>query len=144
MAVDQVLVNAAFKLGESYNPGDYSKIYNKQYEGLIELNKQNALAWSKVAQSAEKAVGKIYKAKEERSEKESKINQGLIADVNKGITEINELLPSLCKTQFEGVINENVDYYNDGGTLNQSIIDPAQVKFEDLYEELERIADVLS
>ena len=139
MAVDQVLVNAAFKLGESYNPGDYSKIYNKQYEGLIELNKQNALAWSKVAQSAEKAVGKIYKAKTKRAKKEDKINQGLITDVNKGITEINKLLPSLCKTQFEGVINENVDYYNDGGTLNQSIIDPAQVKFEDLYEELEAI-----
>ena len=51
MKANSVLVNAAFKLGESYTPGDHAKIFNKQYEGLIELNKQTGLAAEKVTQA---------------------------------------------------------------------------------------------
>ena len=41
---DATLVAAAYRLGQSYVPGDYSKIFEKQYEGLIAANQAKAQA----------------------------------------------------------------------------------------------------
>jgi len=52
MAADSVLVNAAFELGKSKIPGDYSDIFNKQYEGLIEFNNQRAKSMVDITEAA--------------------------------------------------------------------------------------------
>ena len=54
---DATLVAAGFRLGQSYVPGDYSSIFEKQYQGLIAANKAKAQAKIDVLKSIDEKVG---------------------------------------------------------------------------------------
>jgi len=91
---DATLVSAAQKLGQSYVPNDYSKVFAKQYEGIIASNKQKmkgALSRQRASQGllsdiASKGAGAVdnyIKGKQEeqdflddaRKENEEQINE---------------------------------------------------------------------
>ena len=57
MKADATLVNAAFALGRSYVPADYSAIFEKQYEGIIAANAAKYKMYGDIATSAGKAIG---------------------------------------------------------------------------------------
>ena len=68
---DATLVAAAYRLGQSNVPGDYSKIFEKQYEGLIAANKAKAQASIDFSKNLTEKVGdfmEFKKAKEEEDE----------------------------------------------------------------------------
>ena len=57
MKADATLVNAAFALGRSYVPADYSSIFEKQYEGIIAANATKAKMYGDIAMAASKTLG---------------------------------------------------------------------------------------
>ena len=57
MKADATLVNAAFALGQSYVPADYSSIFEKQYEGIIAANAAKYKMYGDIAKSAAGAIG---------------------------------------------------------------------------------------
>ena len=60
---DATLVAAGFRLGQSYVPGDYSKIFEKQYEGLIAANKAKVQAKVDFLKNVDNNVGDFMKSK---------------------------------------------------------------------------------
>ena len=57
MKADATLVNAAFALGRSYVPADYSSIFEKQYEGIIAANAAKYKMYGDIAMSAGNVIG---------------------------------------------------------------------------------------
>ena len=60
---EKYLIQAAFKLGESYKHGDSTAIFNKQYEGLTEFYKQKGAAWGNITFGALKGITTFQKAR---------------------------------------------------------------------------------
>ena len=60
---EKYLIQAAFKLGESYKPGDYTAIFNKQYEGLAEFYKQKGGMLGSIAAGVFKGIEQFEKAR---------------------------------------------------------------------------------
>ena len=56
---DATLVAAAYRLGQSNVPGDFSKIFEKQYEGLIAANKAKASMQGEMLETVTDAFGNI-------------------------------------------------------------------------------------
>ena len=70
---DATLVAAGFKLGQSNVPGDYSKIFEKQYEGLIAANKAKAQASIDFSKNLTEKVGDFMVQKKEKQEEDQDI-----------------------------------------------------------------------
>ena len=65
---DPTLVAAAYRLGQSYVPGDYSSIFEKQYQGLIAANKAKAQAGIDVLKSIGENVDDFMESKKEEED----------------------------------------------------------------------------
>ena len=74
---DATLVSAAYRLGASYGPADYSKIFQMQYESLAKSIQAKSEMIGDVAISFADATGSVVetavKRKEDRDEQEKKL-----------------------------------------------------------------------
>ena len=77
MKADATLVNAAFALGRSYVPGDYSAIFEKQYEGIIAANAAKYKMYGDIATSAGNVIGGAIEDYGKRKGLEKGINEEL-------------------------------------------------------------------
>ena len=74
MKADPTLVSAAFRLGQSYVPADYSTIFNKQYEGIIAAYNAKYKAKGDVFQAFTEAAVKVGTAVAAQRRKQSDID----------------------------------------------------------------------
>mgnify|MGYP003666932794 CR=1 FL=1 len=74
---DATLVAAAYRLGQSYVPADYSTIFNKQYEGLIAAYKAKSEAAGDIFEAATESVGDVLEAKQKRQKETSEVDDPL-------------------------------------------------------------------
>ena len=116
MAADATLVKAAFDLGKSKVPGDFSTIFNKQYEGLIEFNKQRAQGMVDVTKAAGGLAINLA-------------NAGVkIAQKNK---EFNAEYKSMTDDYTSALNAETAGIYKKGSSQNQSVVDYAHGVIDD-------------
>ena len=116
MAADATLVKAAFDLGKSRVPGDFSAIFNKQYEGLVEFNNQRAQGMADITKAAGGLAIDLTKAGVE------------IAQKNK---EFNAEYKSMTDDYVSALNTESADIYKKGSSQNQSVVDHAHGVIDD-------------
>ena len=116
MAADSTLVKAAFDLGKSRVPGDFSAIFNKQYEGLIAFNNQRAQGMADITKAAGGLAIDLTKAGVE------------IAQKNK---EFNAEYKSMTDDYTSALNAESADIYKKGSSQNQSVVDHAHGVIDD-------------
>ena len=119
MAADQTLVSAAFALGRSNVPGDYSRIFNKQYEGLIAS--QNARY---------KMYGDIAKTAGDIGTQMAKDN-----------IESNKQIKKMREDNRLATNDESAEAYKNGSSMNNSIVANATQALTDIKKEIEAIGD---
>ena len=74
---DATLVAAAYRLGQSYIPADYSTIFNKQYEGLIAAYQAKYKAIGDTVKTFGEGISKVATAIEKRQTKGREIDDPL-------------------------------------------------------------------
>ena len=132
---DSTLVSAAFRLGQSYVPKDYSSIFAKQYEGMIAANKAKYEMFGKGIETFSNITAGIYKKNAkvtgERAEDLEKLGEGLGFDgeLNELATTYNSEVQKDQKTAYE-----NGDIYP-----NKAEFDAEKIKFEDLKDQIENL-----
>ena len=80
MAADSTLVQAAFNLGKSRVPGDYSSIFNKQYEGLVAFQKARYEGYGDIVKEIGSSVTAINKEVKERKKADAEADNLLFKD----------------------------------------------------------------
>ena len=87
---DPTLVSAAFRLGQSYVPKDYSSIFAKQYEGMIAGYKARYEAMGEGMKSIGEGTGKLLRRnadiKDKRAEELNELDEGLGFDDGTTVT----------------------------------------------------------
>ena len=133
---DSTLVQSAFMLGRSAVPGDWSNIFNKQYEGLIAAHKARAEAYGDaletIAESTGDVLETIVEQKEERKEtRETKFDE-IQEQIDAGI---NDLVQTHTKKTIGN--KKNVQHYQQGGGMPKWNSDAYQNRLEKYKSELE-------
>ena len=132
MAADSTLVQAAFNLGKSRIPGDFSDIFNKQYEGLIEYQKQRYKGIGDTFQTLAKEGGKFTTA--------------VLAQKKESIEADNLLFENTYEETATNVSTAKLSeagkhYETEGAGQNTDHINAANNKFEDLKSQLSVLSD---
>ena len=122
MAADSVLVNAAFELGKSKIPGDYSDIFNKQYEGLIEFNNQRAKSMVDITEAAGGLVVQGVKTGQELVKRKEEA-EALAAAKNK---EFSDGWKGMSNDISAAMNKETADIFKGGSSQNISVVKHAE------------------
>jgi len=126
MGADSVLVNAAYKLGQSNVPGDYSDIFNKQYEGLIAYNKARY-----------KTIGDAFKGVGEQVEKiNTSIDNRKKADIIADNLLFNETYETTATNVADAKMKKSNKQFEEGSPQNMAHVNAANTKFEDIKSQL--------
>ena len=132
---DSTLVSAAFRLGQSYVPKDYSGIFAKQYEGMIAANKAKYEMFGKGIETFGEVVGGVIKKnaeiKGERAKDLEKLGEGLGFD--------NELDEIATAYNSEVQKDQKTAYKNGDIYTNKAEFDAEKIKFEELKDQIEKL-----
>ena len=104
---DATLVAAAYRMGMANVPGDYSKIFEKQYEGLIAASKATSDAISSVTETV---TGLVLEEKA-RDEKDSETLDQMYKD-------FNSQADLAATDRTTGVMKDNAAHYAANGPLS--------------------------
>jgi len=104
---DATLVAAAYRMGMANVPGDYSKIFEKQYEGLIAASKATSDAISSVTETV---TGLVLEEKA-RDEKDSETLDQMYKD-------FNSQADLAATDRTTGVMKDNAAHYAANGSLS--------------------------
>ena len=121
---DATLVSAAFKLGESNVPGDYSDIFNKQYEGLIEFNKQRGLGMANIVGAGANMLADTAVA---------------IGTIKRKNQEFDELYKTATNDWTAGANAESAEIYKNGSSQNQSIVNAAEIALQGVHDKISEL-----
>ena len=132
---DPTLVSAAFRLGQSYVPKDYSSIFAEQYEGMIAGYKARYESMGEGMKSIGEGTGKLLRRdadiKDKRAEELNEIDQGLGFD--DGLNEI--------ATTYNAAVNkeQKTAYDNKDQFPNKAVFDAEKVEFESIKDQIEKL-----
>jgi len=132
---DSTLVSAAFRLGQSYVPKDYSDIFAKQYEGMIAANKAKYEMFGKGIETFGKVVGEVIK-------KDAKIKSEGAKDLEKlgeGLGFDNELDEIATAHNSEVQKDQKTAYENGDIYTNKAEFDVEKQTFEELKDQIEKL-----
>jgi len=130
MGADKTLVNAAYRLGESKVPGDYSDIINKQYDGLVAYNKARYKGMGDAFVAGAKAVGDIS----------SGIALRQAVDIAADNILFNDTYEEVATDVSDASLKKSGKKYSDGSSQNVGHINAANEKFEGLKEQLSALS----
>ena len=119
MAADQTLVNAAFALGRSNVPGDYSAIFNKQYEGLIASQNARYKMYGDIAKTAGDVGLQIVKDNKEA----------------------NERYDTMTTDYISGSLKNSAEIFDKGSSQNPSMVDSARNTLNEVKNQIEALQE---
>ena len=119
MAADQTLVNAAFALGRSNVPGDYSAIFNKQYEGLIASQNARYKMYGDIAKTAGEVGLQIVKDNKEA----------------------NERYDTMTTDYISGSLKNSAEIFDKGSPQNSSMVDSARNTLNEVKNQIEALQE---
>ena len=134
---DPTLVSAGFRLGQSYIPGDYSRSFNKQYEGLIESYKAKYAAFGKGIESIGEAVVDTVEAIGERQKEDRTDIQSIDADIKSLDNEINQVATDATVASMK----ENATHYENNGPMGPDHSNAAKTTLLKIKDQLQMYAD---
>ena len=128
---DPTLVAAAYRLGQSYGPADYTKIFEYQYEGLAKSIKAKYEAYGTMFKAGADMLidihGKVKARDEEGKEALSDTGKTLTNDptydYHSDSNDFTKSMNELSTNHTDGVIGDNKDNYS---TTNPSVINAAE------------------
>lgn len=138
---EKYLIQAAFKLGESYKPGDYTAIFNKQYEGLTEFYKQKGAAWGNITFGALKGITTFQKARWQK-EHATDAADTISDDAATSATSIEEAgidLDNMLMGAISNGITSLHEGYKKGDPLPEGFQKTGRQYLEDIKAELETL-----
>jgi len=142
MGADATLVNAAYAAGMANVPGDYSKIFNKQYEGLLLAH---TAKWKAFGDSMAK-VGELTTASIAQQnlwdqafttmgDNWEEFSRGIFD--GKGVP--STTVGGLATDNAQKGVDDNVQHYEEGGSLPASHFNAVQERFENIKSEIKKI-----
>ena len=129
---DPTLVSAGFKLGQSYVPGDYSKIFAKQYEGLTAAHKAKAAASAKILTSLTENMGDFMIAEAEKNIARDVESAELFKDWHLEAED-------MANNYTDGSMKENNENFEENAPLNESNIVMTEDRMTQLKEDYEKL-----
>ena len=133
---DASLVAAGYRLGQSYVPGDYSEIFQKQYEGLLASHKAKTQAGIDFYKTLDENVDEMTKAHKERALYEAKKEK---SDWLEESTSWFEQFEDANTNYASGKISENADHYENNGNLNLAFAEGDEDYFIGLKDQYEKL-----
>jgi len=140
MGADAVLVQASYAAAMANVPGDWSKIFNKQYEGLLLAHtakmKMFGDAMEQFGEIGSSLIEKKNLEKQLReAEDQLRLNEDLLFG-DAGSTTVGKL----STDNAERGVNANQQHYNNGGGSNVGMVISAQERFEDIKTQIKKIS----
>ena len=143
MGADATLVNAAYAAAMAHVPGDWSKIFNKQYEGLLLAHTAKSKAFGDAFQKFGEVVGEIGKKAnlaQEIREAEDKLKLGL-DDVYRELGIEPQTIGELTTNNAKVGVEKHEEHYSAKKPANPAGLDAMRERFELLKEEIEKISN---
>jgi hypothetical protein len=146
---DSTLVAAAYRLGQSYGPADYTKIFEYQYEGLAKSMQAKSKMFGDIATSMADTIGDVaetaIKYKEGRDKQEDELLNNPSFDHLKEGKEFDSNINNMATNFTDGEINSQKKYYEGNSQLqeNKDIFEASQKEFEALKAQIEQYSDKL-
>lgn len=146
---DSTLVAAAYRLGQSYGPADYTKIFEYQYEGLARSMYAKSKMFGDIATSVAGTIGDVaetaIKYKEGRDKQEDALLNNPSFDHLKEGKEFDSNINNMATNFTDGEINSQKKYYEGNSQLqeNKGIFEASQREFEALKAQIEQHSDKL-
>jgi len=128
---DPSLVEAGFRLGKSNIPGDHSKIFAKQYEGLIKAKQAEMMGAALKGQAINQSISKGIKWASDYAEadkQERELVQGIVNDTERQLETVGDGFT-------EGVISKNAAELMEGGSSSEIHVNPAQKYLQGLADQ---------
>jgi len=117
MGADSTLVNAAYRLGQSNVPGDYSGIFEKQFEGLIAANKARYEGIGDAIETVGENATRMAKENKEGRDKFDQVQQNYLKGLN----------------------DESVEASKAGASQNDAFVQNATSTIEGYKDEIQRL-----
>ena len=146
---DASLVAAAYRLGQSYGPKDYTDIFKTQYESLVKTTEAKYAAFSKGIEALGKAGEAFVKSEVKEREEDKAIvkeDKALLEEFDKlGLgpdkTFDNELNRIATERADAVIKSQSKNYENLSSPPNKTIFKYEQGEFEQIKEKLEYYTD---
>jgi len=139
MGADATLVNAAYASAMANVPGDWSKIFNKQYEGLLLAH---TAKWGAFGDAFEK-IGEEGKEIAQAATERQQAWEDKITDKIDNIWEtlgVDSITPGeLAVANTKQSVDENQNHYQDGGPSNVGMFIAVQERFENIKNKIQKI-----
>jgi len=139
MGADATLVNAAYASAMANVPGDWSKIFNKQYEGLLLAH---TAKWGAFGDAFEK-IGEEGKEIAQAATERQQAWEDKITDKIDNIWEtlgVDSITPGeLAVANTKQSVSENQNHYQDGGPSNVGMFIAVQERFENIKNKIQAI-----
>ena len=100
---DATLVAAAFRLGQSFKPGDYTEIFKHQYKGLTEAYKAKYKAIGDVTTKVVEEAGELATTIAATTKKEQEELDALDLDA----LDIDSFIDTMAEDHTEASIQDN-------------------------------------
>ena len=129
---DATLVAAAYRLGQSFKPGDYTEIFKHQYKGLTEAYKAKYKAIGDVTTKVAEEAGEIATTIAETTEREQEELDAL---------DIDNFIDTMAEDLTEASIQDNNEHYSQNKPLHPDHFSIAEAPFLGWKEELQTFVD---
>ena len=138
---DSTLVSAAFMLGKSAVPGDWSNIFNKQYEGLIAAHKTRAQAYGFALKNIAETTGDVLETITEQGELKKEKMETRTGEVQEQIDALEAGINNLIQTHADKTIKKEAQHYQQGGGMPKENSEAYQNRLEEYKSQLEVYAN---
>ena len=144
---DATLVAAAYRLGQSNVPGDFSKIFEKQYEGLIAANKAKASMQGEMLETVTDAFGNIVdtqrKKDKDAEDVTKKANEGYPWNDDSSDSKYYEPTAEekVIGNYTDGQIKKSAANFNGGSGLNPAHTDADENYIKSISEEYKNLSE---
>ena len=144
---DATLVAAAYRLGRSNVPGDFSKIFEKQYEGLIAANKAKASMQGEMLETVTDAFGNIVdtqrKKDKDAEDVTKKANEGYPWNDDSSDSKYYEPTAEekVIGNYTDGQIKKSAANFNGGSGLNPAHTDADENYIKSISEEYKNLSE---